>query len=116
MSLPAPASGDIDGVVVCLCTCPDRQSASRIAHALVEERLAACVNLLPQVESVYRWQGVVEQAEELQLLIKTSRARLPALIERVRTLHPYECPELLALDAVAGLPGYLNWVLEETRV
>lgn len=96
--------------LLCLCTCPDDASARRIAEALVDERLAACVNVLSGMRSVYRWQGQVERAEECQLLIKTTRARWPALQDRVRALHPYEVPELIALEIADGLPAYLAWV------
>ena len=99
--------------LLCLTTCPDPESARHIADALVEERLAACVNVLPGVHSTYRWQGKVERADELLLLIKTTRVRLPALQERIKTLHPYELPEVLAVEA-GGLPAYLQWVARET--
>jgi len=101
-------------VLVCLCACPDRASAESLARTLVAERLAACVNLLPGVVSVYRWQGEIESADETLLMIKTVRAGLSALTARVRALHPYELPELVALEAVGGLPEYLNWVAAET--
>ncbi|KAF1723154.1 divalent-cation tolerance protein CutA [Pseudoxanthomonas wuyuanensis] len=96
------------------CTCPDAASAERIADALVEERLAACVNLLPGVAAIYRWQGRVERASEVLLLIKTSGARLEKLIRRIPELHPYELPEVLAVEAGAGLPAYLDWVASQT--
>ena len=99
--------------LLCLTTCPDPDSARRIADALVEERLAACVNVLPAVQSTYRWQGHLERADELLLLIKTTRVRLPALQERIKALHPYELPEVLAVEA-GGLPAYLQWVARET--
>jgi periplasmic divalent cation tolerance protein len=102
-------------VLACYCTCPDLASAERVAETLVSERLAACVNLLPNVRSVYRWQGAVERADEVLLLIKTTRERLDALAARVPALHPYELPELLAVEAVGGLPDYLDWVVAETR-
>ena len=102
-------------VRVGLCTCPDMAVAGAIARALVDEGLAACVSMLPGVTSVYRWQGEVEQASEVQLLIKTTPARWDALVARLVTLHPYDVPELLGLDAVGGLPGYLHWVTDSTR-
>ena len=101
-------------VLVVLCTCPDQDSALRIAEALVERRLAACVNLLPGMTSVYRWQGAVERASEVQLLAKTTRARLAGIEAAVRELHPYELPELLAVEAAAGLAPYLDWVERES--
>ena len=99
---------------VCYCNCPDSDSARRIAGTLVEERLAACVNILPGVVSVYRWEGVVQRADEVLLMIKTSGARLPALIIRVGELHPYELPEVIAIELAAGLPAYLAWIASET--
>lgn len=102
-------------VLLCLCTCPDAASAAAIARALVDERLAACVNQLPGLHSVYRWQGRVEQAEEVLLLIKTTEDRLAALMDRVQALHPHELPEVLAVQAAGGLAPYLDWVVEQTR-
>ncbi|EOI2352598.1 TPA: divalent-cation tolerance protein CutA, partial [Klebsiella pneumoniae] len=90
-------------------------SAERIATALVAERLAACVNLLPGLRSVYRWQRKVEAAAEVLLLVKTSAEAYPALQERLRQLHPYELPELLAVEAASGLPEYLQWLAAESR-
>jgi len=101
--------------LICLCTCPDADVAERIATALVEERLAACVNVLPAVTSIYRWQGVVERAGETMLLAKTTRERLAALGARIVALHPYELPEVVAVEAVGGLPDYLAWIAAETR-
>ncbi|MDH7454511.1 divalent-cation tolerance protein CutA [Luteimonas composti] len=101
--------------LACLCTCPDAATAARIAEALVGERLAACVNVLPGVGSVYRWQGRVERAEEVLLVIKTVRARLDALTARVVQLHPYELPEVVAVDLAGGLPDYLAWIEDATR-
>lgn len=100
--------------LACLCTCPDPASAARIADALVGERLAACVNVLPGVQSVYRWQGQVERASEVLLLIKTTQARLEALSARLVELHPYELPEVIAVDIAGGLPGYLAWIEDAT--
>ncbi|GAB3350439.1 divalent-cation tolerance protein CutA [Lysobacter tyrosinilyticus] len=101
-------------VLLAYCTCPDTASADRIARALVAERLAACVNRLPGVQSTYRWQGAVEQADEVLLLIKTTADRLDAMTARLRVLHPYELPELIAVEVRAGLPAYLDWVATET--
>lgn len=101
--------------LIVFCTCPDATSADALAQALVSERLAACVNVLPGVRSTYRWQGAVEQADEVLLLIKTTRSRLDALGARVRALHPYELPEVLAVEAHGGLAPYLDWVAEQTR-
>lgn len=96
-------------------TCPDAASAARIAQALVEERLAACVSRLPGVQSTYRWQNAVEQAEEVLLLIKTAADRVPALQRRLGELHPYAVPELVEVEIAGGLPAYLQWVHAETR-
>lgn len=92
------------------CTCPDRDTAERIAQALVERRVAACVNLLPGVTSVYRWGDAVERADEVLLLIKAPSADYLALEAALRELHPYELPEIIAVEPAAGLPGYLAWV------
>jgi periplasmic divalent cation tolerance protein len=97
-----------------LTNCPDEEAANAIALAVVEARLAACVNILPRVQSIYRWQGRIESATEIQLLIKSTAASYPALEQAIRTLHPYEIPEIVALPITAGLPAYLNWVAEET--
>ena len=75
----------------------------------------ACVSVLPAMVSVYRWQGAVEQAQEMLLLAKTAADRVPALIERLQALHPYELPEIVAVQAAAGLPAYLDWVADSTR-
>jgi periplasmic divalent cation tolerance protein len=101
-------------VLVCLCTCPDRMTGNEIAESLVREGLAACVNVLPGVHSVYRWHGAVHHAEEVLLLAKTTRARMEALQARLLELHPYELPELLAVEAAGGLPAYLDWVANGT--
>ncbi len=96
-----------------LCNCPAAGDvAPRLARALVERRLAACVNLLPGVRSIYAWQGEVCDEAEITLLIKTSAAQMTALREAIVELHPYDVPEVVALpvDAAASLPAYLNWV------
>ena len=84
--------------------------ATAVARALVEERLAACVNVLPAMTSIYRWEGAVQQDAEEQVVIKTSTDRLGALEARLRQLHPYELPEFLVITADAGAEAYLNWV------
>lgn len=101
-------------VLLCYSACPDMASAARIARALVDERLAACVNVLPAMQSLYRWRGEVEDAEEALLMIKTTRERLAALGERLRALHPYELPELIAVEAAGGSSAYLDWVEQQT--
>jgi periplasmic divalent cation tolerance protein len=97
-----------------LTNCPDENSANALALALVESRLAACVNILPRLQSIYRWQGKIESAPEIPLLIKSTAAAYPALEARIRELHPYEVPEIVALAIDRGLPEYLNWVAAET--
>jgi len=105
----------IDSVLVVLTNCPDVEVADRIARTVVEQRLAACVNRLAPVESVYRWQGAVERATEVPLLIKTTRERYFELEEAIRTLHPYKVPEIIAMPVSAGLLSYLRWVTDETQ-
>lgn len=97
-----------------LCTCPDEASSQRIADALVASRLAACVSRLPALASTYRWQGGVHRDSEHLLLIKTTHERFAALRDRIVALHPYELPEVIALDVVAGLDRYLAWIDQET--
>ena len=94
---------------------PDRESAGRLARALIESRLAACVNILSPCRSVYRWQGKTEDAEEFPMLIKASRERYAALEAAIREAHPYELPEIIAVPLAAGLPAYLDWVESETK-
>ena len=91
-------------------TVPNRRAANRLARALVKERLAACVSLVPKVESYYRWKGKMERSSELLLLIKTTSRRYPTLQKRIRTLHSYTVPEILALPVVRGNPEYLAWL------
>lgn len=101
-------------VLLVLANCPDQETANRIATSLVENRLAACVNVLPAAESTYRWQGSVQRAVEVPLLIKCTRERYPALEEAIRQLHPYTVPEIVAVPVSAGYAPYLRWVIEET--
>lgn len=91
-------------------TCPDMGVAETIATALVEERLAACVNILPGARSVYEWQGGIEKEQEVLLLIKSRSDRLPALETRLLELHPYELPELIVVPLVGGSAPYLSWI------
>jgi periplasmic divalent cation tolerance protein len=94
---------------------PDRASAEKLAHALIDKRLAACVNILSPCRSVYRWEGKIEDAEEFPVLIKTTRERYPALEAAIRAGHPYTVPEIIAIPLAGGLPAYLDWVENETR-
>lgn len=98
-----------------LTTCPDEATAARLATAVLDLRLAACVSRVPGLTSWYRWEGRVERDDEVLLLIKTAADRYTALSERLTELHPYDVPELLAVDVSAGLAAYLDWVTAETR-
>jgi periplasmic divalent cation tolerance protein len=101
--------------LVVLTNLPDRAVAERLAASLVEQRVAACVNILAPCRSVYRWQGSVQHDEEHPLLIKTTRAAYPALEAAIRALHPYTLPEIVAVPVELGLAQYLDWVDAETR-
>jgi periplasmic divalent cation tolerance protein len=102
-----------DALVV-LVTAPDPEKAAQIARALVEERLAACGNVVPGLRSIYRWEGKVQDDREALLLLKTTRARFEALRARVLALHPYQVPEVIALAVEAGSAPYLAWIAGET--
>lgn len=104
----------MDGVIVVLTNAPDEALAKKIGAALVEQKLAACVNILSACESVYRWQGKLETAREVPLMIKTTRARYAEVEAVIRALHVYEVPEIIVLPIENGLPAYLNWVRAET--
>ncbi|OFS93189.1 dihydroorotate dehydrogenase [Stenotrophomonas sp. HMSC10F06] len=104
-----------DPVFLLFTTCPDVACATRLAHALVDERLAACVTRLDGAHSTYRWQAEVTEDHEVQLVIKTTGSRLDAAIARVQALHPYELPECIAVETRAGLPAYLDWIRAQTR-
>jgi len=104
----------MDEVLLVITNLPDRDSAQRIAHSLIENRAAACVNILADCTSVYRWQGKVESANEVPLLIKTTRSAYARLEELIRSQHPYELPEIIAVSLASGLPSYLQWVIKET--
>lgn len=94
---------------------PDEASAETLARALVERRAAACVNVLPPCRSFYRWQGALESATEVPLLIKTTRGAYPLVETIIRTQHPYDVPELIAISITTGLPAYLAWLATETQ-
>jgi len=102
-------------VVLVLTTVGADADALTLARTLVEEHLAACVNVLPPMTSVYRWRGRIEEDQERQIVMKTTRARVAALEQRLRQLHPYELPEFLVLETSGGSEAYLEWVLENTR-
>jgi periplasmic divalent cation tolerance protein len=99
-----------DQVIVALSTCPDEASARRIAALLVEERLAACVNRVPGLQSTYFWDGRLQDEAEILLIIKTTTGRMADLEARLKTLHPYELPELVTLPVAGGNERYLDWV------
>jgi periplasmic divalent cation tolerance protein len=107
MSIPA------DFIVV-LMTAPDTDVANRIAGTLVDEGLVACVNILPGLRSIYRWEGKVCDEAEVLCLMKTRLDLFPALRERITALHPYQVPEIIALPLAAGSPPYLDWVIQST--
>ncbi|HEY4220483.1 MAG TPA: divalent-cation tolerance protein CutA [Myxococcota bacterium] len=101
-------------ISVLLSAAPTADVAKTIARALVEERLVACVNIIAGVTSVYRWQGAVHEDAEVMLVMKTAPERVAAVAARLRELHPYEVPELIALPSDTALPAYAQWVLAET--
>lgn len=104
----------MDEVLLLITNLPDRDKAQRLAHFLVEKRAAACVNILPECSSVYRWQGKIESANEVPLMIKTTRSAYARVEELIRSQHPYELPEIIAVSVASGLPAYLQWVISET--
>jgi periplasmic divalent cation tolerance protein len=99
--------------IVVFSTCASAEEAQRMARSLVEKRLAACVNVIPGIRSVYRWKDAIEDEEEVLLLIKTSRALLEELREEIERLHSYEVPEVIALPIVDGSERYLSWIARE---
>ena len=98
------------GVRVLLSTAPDEETAARLARSLVEAGLVACVNIVPRIRSIYRWEGKIEDSAESLLVIKTTDSRAAEVSELIRREHPYACPELLALGVTGGLEAYLQWV------
>jgi periplasmic divalent cation tolerance protein len=105
----------VTDALVVLVTAPTPERAAEIARALVEERLAACGNVVQGIRSIYRWEGKVQEDAEALLVLKTTRARFDALRDRVLALHPYEVPEVIALPVEAGSARYLAWIADETR-
>lgn len=104
-----------DQFVIVLTTFPVDRDVDQFARALVEERLAACVNVLAPMRSIYAWKGAIEQADERQVLIKTNTERVHDLETRIRALHPYDVPEFLVVSVLDGSRDYLSWVAESTR-
>ena len=104
-----------EGTLLILSTFPEIETARRIASQLVAEKFAACANLVPAIESIYRWQGKMEQGTEVLVFFKTSAACSAAFQEKLKSLHPYDVPEIICLEIRGGLPEYLNWVTENTK-
>jgi periplasmic divalent cation tolerance protein len=107
--------GLMPSFVVVLITTPSRAESREIADGLLKGRLAACVNILPGIASRYWWKGKIEAAREQLLIVKTARRKLPALIRRVKALHSYKVPEIVALPVSAGNPDYLRWISDSLR-
>jgi periplasmic divalent cation tolerance protein len=107
---------DAGALRVLLSTAPDETAAARLARALVEEKLAACVNVVPGVRSTYRWQGALEQADEFLLVVKTTAAAADLAAVRLAELHPYDVPEVLVFSPTAGAAAYLAWVAGAVQV
>ena len=103
------------GHILILCTCPATGIAGDIAQALVAGKFAACVNIVPDIASRFRWRGNIDQADEHLLLIKTTRDRYPDVETMIRSMHPYELPEIIAVPIVQGLASYLAWIDKETK-
>ena len=101
-----------ENAFLALSTFPDAETARRISKQLVEEKLAACANIFPAIESIYRWKGKVESGQEMIAFFKTSQDRHEAFMQKLRALHPYELPEIIFIPIAAGLPEYLRWVVD----
>jgi periplasmic divalent cation tolerance protein len=99
-------------VLLALSTFPDRETAQRVSNQLITEKFAACANILPAVESIYRWKGKTETGNETLVFFKVSEDRQSAFQEKLRSLHPYEVPEIIFIPVSSGLPEYLRWVAE----
>jgi periplasmic divalent cation tolerance protein len=104
-----------DKIVLALSTFPDRETAQRIAKQLVEQKFAACANILPAIESVYRWKDKLETGNETLVFFKVSEDRQSAFQEKLRSLHSYEVPEIIFIPVTTGLPEYLRWVVDNCR-
>lgn len=109
------ATREAERAMVVLTTVANEDDAGRLATALVERRVAACVNVLPGVRSIYRWQGAVQDDRELLLLVKTTRARLDDATAAIKELHPYEVPEIVALEAASVADAYASWLADCVR-
>jgi periplasmic divalent cation tolerance protein len=102
-------------ILLALSTFPDAEIARRISNQLVSERFAACANILPSVESIYRWKDKIESGNETLVLFKVSEVRQAAFQDKLRSLHPYDVPEIIFVPVTGGLPEYLQWVSENCR-
>jgi len=100
---------------VVLCTCPNSQKAKEIAKSLVHKKYAACVNIIPNVTSVYRWQDNIECDDEIQLVIKTTKDKFNTVCDEIKRLHPYDTPEVIAMNIQQGDEAYLNWITESLK-
>lgn len=109
-------TSNMDGVWMVLTSLPSAEAAHALSQAVLQDRLAACVNLLPAVQSQYWWQGKLETAMEWPVWIKTTQACYADVERLIRRLHPYDTPEILAWPAITGLPAYLSWVNQEVRL
>lgn len=103
-------------VLLVLCSCPSEEAATNLAHLLVNNQLAACINIVPGVRSLFSWKGKIEQEDELLLLIKSTGQAYPELEKTIKKNHPYEMPEIIALPIHDGASDYLNWVQENTCI
>ena len=99
-------------ILLAISTFPDAEAADRIAHTLIEEKFAACANIIPTVRSIYRWKDKIETAGEVIVFFKTTLDRQAAFQEKLRSLHPYEVPEIICVNINTGSPDYLRWVIE----
>ena len=104
----------VDEILLAFSTFPDVETARKIARELVSANFAACANIIPAVESIYRWEGKLEQGSETLVLFKTGAARYPAFQEKLKALHPYDVPEIIACPVDQALPEYFRWVLDST--
>lgn len=100
--------------IIILITSPSEQVGERIAQALLEERLAACVNIVPNIQSIYSWKGEIQNDEEALLVVKSRAELFDRLVPKVKAVHPYEVPEIIALPLILGAQDYLDWITDET--
>lgn len=107
--------GTLEQALLVITNLPDAALANAFARQLVEQKLAACVNILPGVKSIYRWQGAIEEANETCMLIKTTQLAYAPLERAIKAAHPYDLPEIIAVPIAAGWPAYLDWITQETK-